>query len=83
MAAVAAKRYAPIQNFFPKVYSSCQNIGNRHCFLVGGGGGGGGGGGAPDGFPPLFEKSCMKPCYRWSNCMAAMKISLLQSHSNL
>ena len=28
---------------FPKVYSSCQNIGNRHCFLVGGGGGGGGG----------------------------------------
>ena len=24
------------------VYSSCQNIGNRHCFLGGGGGGGGG-----------------------------------------
>ena len=22
---------------FPKVYSSCQNIGNRHSFLVGGG----------------------------------------------
>ena len=46
MTNVAAKRYAicsktPI--IFPKVYSSCQNIGNRHCFLVGGGGGGGGG----------------------------------------
>ena len=50
MTAVAAKRYAPVQK--PKVYSSCQNIGNRHCFLVGGGGGGGG---APDGFPPFSK----------------------------
>ena len=41
VAAVAAKRYAPIKRtprIFPKVYSSCQNIGNRHCFLVGVGG---------------------------------------------
>ena len=41
--------YSKTPRIFPKVYSSCQNIGNRHCFLVGGG------------FPPLFEKSCMKP----------------------
>ena len=43
---------------FPKVYSSCRN---RHCFLVvvGGGGGGGVKWFSP---PPLFEKSCMKPC---------------------
>ena len=34
-------------------YSSCQNIGNRHCFLVGGW--------RPPP-PPFFEKSCMKPC---------------------
>ena len=36
---------------FPKVYSSCQNIGNRHCFLVGDGWL------ASNDFPPLFEKS--------------------------
>ena len=47
------KRYAPIQKIpriFPRVYSSCQNIGNRHCFLVGGGGGG------ARWFPPPFRK---------------------------
>ena len=40
MTAVAATRYATVQKtprVFPKVYSSFQNIGNRHCFLVGGG----------------------------------------------
>ena len=37
---VAAK--TPI--IFPKVYSSCQNVSNRHCFLVGARGWGGGGG---------------------------------------
>ena len=49
MTAVAAKWYAPVQKhleFFQGLYISCQNVGNRHCFLVGGGGGG-----APDGPP--------------------------------
>ena len=54
----------PIIKFFPKVYSSCQNIvlviGTVSCFLVGGGGGGGGRGrgrgGASDG-PPPFSKN--------------------------
>ena len=35
-----SKRYATVQKhleFFPKVYSSCQSIGKRHCFLAGGG----------------------------------------------
>ena len=36
-----SKRYAPIQKhpeFFQKcILAQCQNIGNRHCFLVGGG----------------------------------------------
>ena len=50
------KWYATVQKhleFFPKAHSSCQSIGHRHCFLVGGG--------ASDGFPPIFEKSCMQP----------------------
>ena len=42
MTSVAAKRYSTVQKhleFFPKAYSSCKSIGNKHCFLVHAGGG--------------------------------------------
>ena len=56
-----SKKVCTCSRIFPKVYSSCQNIGNRHCFL-----------GArwflpPP--PPLFEKSCMNS-EGWFHCGA-------------
>ena len=44
---VTAKRACIGSRIFLKMYSSCQNIGNREV-------------GATDGLPPIFEKSCMK-----------------------
>ena len=45
MTAVAAKRYAPVQKHLEFFRRCIQNIGNRHCFLVG----------EPDGFIILYE----------------------------